>query len=161
MLQYDILYIMPRIVERNCDTCGNHYRSQNTRFCSPKCYFESRKGHQLGFKRGQASWNKGIKWPELSEARKGAGNPAWKGGITYRQGYKFIKMPNHPNSNRGGYIAEHRLVMEKKIGRYLETSEQVHHLDYDKTNNSSDNLIILTRSEHLKLHRNNQKDRYK
>lgn len=91
----------------------------------------------------------------------GSGNPAWKGGVTYRQGYKFIKMPLHPNRNRGGYVAEHRLVVEKQIGRYLNSTEQVHHKDFDKTNNDITNLEILTRSEHLRLHRNSQSDRYK
>lgn len=43
--------------------------------------------------------------------------------------------------------------MEQYIGRKLLPNEVVHHIDKDKTNNDISNLLLLTQSEHSKLHR--------
>lgn len=64
-----------------------------------------------------------------------------------------IPMPEHPAANAQGYVYEHRLVMEQKLGRLLEKSEIVHHIDLDPTNNDESNLILLANdSEHGRLH---------
>jgi len=46
----------------------------------------------------------------------------------------------------------HRTVAEAKIGRKLLATEEVHHIDGDPTNNDPDNLVVLTASEHSKIH---------
>jgi len=43
--------------------------------------------------------------------------------------------------------------MEHYLGRKLMDDEIVHHIDGDKGNNSIDNLVILSRSEHINTHR--------
>jgi hypothetical protein len=54
----------------------------------------------------------------------------WK---TIKKGeYLYAKIPNHPNSTKNGYVLEHRAVMENFLGRYLDTSEVVHHVNGDK-----------------------------
>lgn len=50
-------------------------------------------------------------------------------------------------------IDEHRYVMEQFLQRKLTKNEVVHHIDEDKTNNDIENLQVLTRSEHSRLHR--------
>ena len=82
----------------------------------------------------------------------GAGNPNWKGGRTLQSGYVLVRMPFHPQSRSNGYYPEHRLVMEKMIGRYLEKEEVVHHIDGNKENNSPGNLVITTHHLHGKEH---------
>lgn len=47
---------------------------------------------------------------------------------------------------------EHRVIGEKIAGRKLRSDEHVHHIDGDKHNNNASNLVILTASEHGKLH---------
>lgn len=59
-----------------------------------------------------------------------------------RDGYKYIYAPTHPNATKAGYVCEHRLVMEKKLGRYLTKKEVVHHRDENKLNNREDNLRL-------------------
>lgn len=46
----------------------------------------------------------------------------------------------------------HRLIAEQKIGRKLKPNEVVHHIDGDKLNNDPDNLCVMTRGEHARLH---------
>ena len=46
----------------------------------------------------------------------------------------------------------HRVLMESKIGRKLDKNEIVHHKDGDKTNNIIENLELMTRGEHLRIH---------
>lgn len=76
--------------------------------------------------------------------RKGPDNPSWKGGVTLdKDGYVLRYTPNHPYANKGGYVREHRLVMEKMIGRYLRPEEVPHHKDDDPSNNHPDNLQLF------------------
>lgn len=51
------------------------------------------------------------------------------------------------------YKAEHRLVMEQCLGRPLRSDEIVHHKDGNKQNNDISNLEIVTRAEHIEIHR--------
>ena len=55
--------------------------------------------------------------------------------------------------NKKGNAREHRLIMEQYLGRRLEKNEVVHHIDENKKNNCIDNLKLMTRGEHSKLHR--------
>ena len=88
-----------------------------------------------------------------SQQQKGEHSSNWNGGKNLRSnGYIEIYSPNHPNKNARGYVYEHQLVAEMMLGRYLKENEVVHHIDFNKTNNESSNLIVLTNSEHVKLH---------
>lgn len=67
-------------------------------------------------------------------------------------GYYYIYRPDHPKATKKGYVAEHRLVVEQKIGRYLGEDEIVHHINEDKLDNRSENLTVMTASKHMKYH---------
>jgi len=84
--------------------------------------------------------------------RSGEGHTNWQGGVIVRKGYRYVYMPTHPNAVFGKkYVAEHRLVMESKIGRLLLRSEVVHHIDGDTANNSPENLMVFGENKsHLK-----------
>lgn len=101
-------------------------------------------------------WNKGMKCPDISERQTGENNPCWKGGRIKQDGYVLIKMRNHPNCNSQGYIKEHRLVMEKHLGRYLTKNEIVHHINGIKDDNRIENLVLTTQQVHGREHRINE-----
>jgi hypothetical protein len=48
---------------------------------------------------------------------------------------------------------EARILMENYLGRKLSSSELVHHVDNNPLNNSVENLQIVTRAEHKKIHK--------
>lgn len=81
-------------------------------------------------------------------------NANWRGGRTVDEfGYVMVKCDGHPRaSKRGNYVPEHILVAEKKIGRYLTDDEVVHHINGRKGDNRPENLAVMTKSEHAKLH---------
>lgn len=83
-------------------------------------------------------------------------NPAWKGGVVkVRNGYILVRMPEHPFANINGYVKEHRLVMEKKLGRFLEPQEHIHHKNGIKNDNRVENLELTDLVEHAKKHWDN------
>ena len=82
-------------------------------------------------------------------ARRDKDSNFWKGGRINVSGYIKIFKPDHPNADVGGYVFEHRLVMEKHLGRYLTVKETVHHINHDKSDNRIENLQLMTQS---KLH---------
>ena len=67
-------------------------------------------------------------------------------------GYILIYKKDHPAANRN-YVAEHRLVVEAVIKRYLMPNETIHHIDLNRKNNNFDNLYIFnSKSEHTIFH---------
>lgn len=76
------------------------------------------------------------------KALSGDKHPMWKGGRCIVNGYVWVHSPGHPHAKHQGYVLEHRLVMEKKLGRYLLPSEVVHHENDDTQDNRPDNLQL-------------------
>jgi hypothetical protein len=87
---------------------------------------------------------------------KGSNHYKWKGGRRFRNGYISIQSPNHPYKDSDGYVFEHRLVMEKMIGRYLFPFEIVHHKNGIQTDNRKENLEIMIQETHGRFHQTGQ-----
>ena len=120
----------------NCQQCGNEFyasgwqlRDTPTRqpkYCSLKC-------------KRLASRGRRPPWAKPDDT------------IAHSAGYRLAWLPGHPRASRGR-VLEHILVAERMLGRYLSGDESVHHKDHDKANNDPSNLLVLTSSEHSKLH---------
>ena len=64
-----------------------------------------------------------------------------KGKFILKNGYKLIHLPEHHRADKYGYVREHIIVLEEKLGRKLLPKEVCHHIDGNKLNNNPNNLI--------------------
>jgi transcriptional regulator with XRE-family HTH domain len=72
----------------------------------------------------------------FGEKQQGFANHIWKGGrCSAGMGAFWVKIPGHPAATKGGYVLEHRYLMEQAIGRFLERHEIVHHRTGDRGDN--------------------------
>lgn len=78
--------------------------------------------------------------------KTGEFKPLYRSGRIISKGYVYVLSPNHPTRvNRSKkYVAEHRLVMESILGRYLVEGEEIHHKNGVKTDNRPENLQLFS-----------------
>lgn len=124
---------MVKLTTVTCQECGKYFtcdrrtlhpeRQGPRRYCSHECKHEA--------------WRKyGKPQPRLR-------------GLVHRNsgGYLYEYAPDHPAVQGKDYrrIGQHRLVMEKSIGRYLAPGESVHHKNGIKDDNRPENLELWYR----------------
>jgi len=85
-------------------------------------------------------------------ALKGKFNPAWRGGVSRRNSYIYIYMPDHHRVTTQGYVRRSILVLEQKLNRHLKYKEQVHHINGIKDDDRPENLMPLMIGDHTSLH---------
>ena len=67
--------------------------------------------------------------------------------------YKKVFAPENHRADKNGYVEEHIIVVEQKLGRQLREKEVVHHKDQNPFNNDPNNLIVFaTTSDHTRFH---------
>mgnify|MGYP000851724930 CR=1 FL=1 len=148
-----------------CGQCGEPVYDKQ--FCSKRCYDEWQGrnrveltcglcGKKILVRKSQALHLSGNYCSRACEAegrmkrpldRRHNGKPA----TLDRQGYVRIFEPDHPRAMGGGWIFEHRWVVEQDLGRILDRGEHVHHINGRKDDNRLENLLVLGHSEHSAL----------
>ncbi len=87
--------------------------------------------------------------------KKGDMPPKFRGKSIDKFGYIYIYSPKHPYHNARNNVFEHRLVIEKHIGRYLLRHEVGHHINEIKDDNRPENLMAFTSNfSHMRFHKN-------
>jgi hypothetical protein len=80
------------------------------------------------------------RWLKHGDPLKGTAVPKY-GPLTDGHGYVRVWAPDHPRAH-AGRVLEHRLVMERLLGRELLPTESVHHINGHRTDNRPDNLEL-------------------
>jgi len=92
-----------------------------------------------------------LRCSKKEKTKRGSESRTWKGGrVKTKQGYVKIYCSGHPYAVKN-YVLEHRLIMEKVLGRYLLPSEIVHHKNGIKDDNRVENLVLVSSDEHGRM----------
>lgn len=83
----------------------------------------------------------------IAKARRAWGEANAVGVTLKADGY--VEYTRGEHKGRGVHVVK----MEERIGRRLRVDECVHHIDGDRANNDDDNLALMTRAAHSRLHR--------
>ena len=141
-----------------CAVCGrrfhdklSHAKKCKNHYCSKECHREAKKIYMSG----DGNHQYGL---------KGSKNPTWKSDRKLsRYGYIQVRCLDHPYRSKSNFVFEHRLVAEQYLlnennsveidgKRYLKKEYDVHHINFDRMDNRVENLVVLPKREHKKLH---------
>lgn len=171
-----------------CKECGEEFKSynKNPKFCSKECknasittridIEEAKKIYKSGMTQEEVAkklettqkviWRlfkkHGFKC-RIAKKRNQEGdkNSYWKGGISQSgKGYVWIKCKGHPRAKKSGdYVPAHVLIIEQKLGRFLNyygqnnpNNEVIHHNNGITNDNRIENLVLMSFAEHSTLH---------
>lgn len=166
----DYAWTLKRVNNVVCSECGKGFHMKESQikryarrmgtFCSHECatiyrakWFRGANNHQYGLRGEKNASYKGIELPKKN----------------HKNIDLLVYSPFHPFADRNGRVLKHRLVIEKNAElfnplffieidgmKYLKKEFVVHHKDGNHSNNSIENLEVLTRSEHTQTHDRNK-----
>ena len=147
--------------EKPCAFCERTYRPRRdarASFCSKSCANRSRRSSPVtdarpvteayvsGMTIQQIAVSQGLPWRVVRDAVQGA-------GIMRRSGQPLTRGYLTTYTAAGKRDFHHRVVATEILGRPLDRTEVVHHIDGTRTNNDPMNLSVVPRRRHGLLHR--------
>lgn len=138
-----------------CERCGKEYvpSGPSQRFCSSECRAGTRdcercgKQFRLPLRSGKKPPSRKrfcsneCKWAYVREQVSAQHQPTWR---RRKNSEGYIEINVGPPRGR---VREHRLVMERRLGRELLPTEEVHHRNGVRDDNRLENLELWTRSQ--------------
>lgn len=116
--------------EKRCKTCGAAFYAPkwaaDATYCSRTC-----KGAAM----------RGVKWGKRTPGQR----------YQRADGYIAVYAPDHPKASISGSVMEHRLIMERVLGRVLERDEHVHHRNGVRNDNRVENLEVIAAGAHAHI----------
>jgi hypothetical protein len=141
---------------------GKRKGREEGQFCSRRCYFEHKKNITpkstitcLNCNKEFTLIKSDADYTKRKFCSRRCVSTYFKPRVNFSKkinGYNYVYKPDHPNTNTDGYVAEHRLVMEERVGHYISKDLHVHHINHVKDDNRIENLQLLTRKEHEAAH---------
>lgn len=152
---------LPKLRKRKCVVCKNIFykhispsdiKSGRGKVCSKEC-----KSILNGIQKTTGKYRKCIRCGKKFWHRPGEDRRGYK--HKYCSKYCYIPTKKGKSISTDGYYVingkkVHRMIMEKHIGRKLSFKEIVHHINFNKLDNRIENLQIVSRREHNKIHKN-------
>jgi hypothetical protein len=145
---------------QTCIYCKKQFHDYRIRkYCSLKCWHLARSatvpitqclqcGNPIRATKKGESRKKFCNLECRSKYMIAENHPNWTGGRGTEKSTGYIRVSTGRNKRN----REHRVKMESHVGRLLRSDEEVHHKNLDKTDNRIENLEILTKPEHARLH---------
>lgn len=139
-------------VEVSCIECWDKFiisknRENKIICCWPECTKTRRTKNAIRRHNDKSDWFWSKKWDKNN-------NPRLKSIWTRMQDWHWYILIKTSEWNWfDNWAFEHVYVMEQYIWRKINSKiEAIHHIDWDKCNNSLNNLFLTTQSYHRKLH---------
>lgn len=138
-----------------CEHCGKHFdekkskRRYSRKFCSTNCFHVHVKkpdikcewcGKTFSSRRRVSKFGP-IRFCSRSCSNQATNKKRREMRVFNSGGYVRVCAPEHPRAY-GGRVREHTLVVEKMLGRYLDSSEEVHHVNRMRDDNRPENLVV-------------------
>jgi endogenous inhibitor of DNA gyrase (YacG/DUF329 family) len=145
-----------------CPHCGRQFRDTTGHdaqrvYCSRECYDQARRDAPF---RGplfeRTCQTCGVIFTRTRAELWGKGSGTYCSQPCQHMGRRTTRIKGFPYTKvlmpSGALMSEHRWVAEQWRGYPLRPGEVVHHENEDKRDNTPENLRVMTRSEHMRLH---------